>query len=109
MILLFGRTLFAIGLAGVLFSVAKLAVITTPAPSAYFAAPEGGEAHVKGCPYVDWSRKDLIRLAGRHAADKRGLCEHCLKGESPPSTSSAQSRLPDQAGIGQPQTRPAAN
>ncbi len=107
MTLLFARTLFAIGLAGVVFSVVKLAVINPPAPTAYFTTPEGGPAHVHGCPYVDWDRegKDLIRLPGKQAAEKIGLCEHCLRGGSPPSTASARSHSPARAETVSHQTR----
>lgn len=95
---LYARTLLAIGLVGVVFSVAKLAVIAQPVPTSYFACPEGGDAHASGCHYVDWSRKDLIRLAGRRAAEKRGLCEACIRGGSLTSTASTQSPSPARAG-----------
>lgn len=101
---LYARTLMVLGLAGVLFAGAKLAVIP-PAPASYYALPEGGPAHAWGCKWVDWTRTDLLRLAGPSAAKKRGLCEACIKGGSIPSTSSTQSRSPARAETARLRTR----
>jgi len=94
---LYARTLIAIGLAGFLFAGGRLAFVgltsgASPMAPQYFTVPEGGTAHVRGCPYVNWNRTDLIRLPGRKAAEKCGLCEACLKGET--RTASTRSRLP---------------
>ena len=94
---LYARTLLAIGILGALFACGRLAFVglthaqSPLAPVVYFATPEGGPAHIRGCPYVNWSRKDLIRLPGRRAAEKQGLCEECLSDTRQAST---RSRLP---------------
>jgi hypothetical protein len=64
---IYSRTLLAIGLAGVLFASGRVAFIglthgASPLAIEYFASPDGGPAHVRKCPYVDWNRTDLIRL-----------------------------------------------
>lgn len=98
---LYARTLIAIGLIGVLLASGRVAWVglthgASPLTTKYFACPEGGPAHVHGCHYVDWGRldKDLILLPGRHAAEKCGLCEECLKGEMQTRTASTRSRSP---------------
>lgn len=97
---LYARTLIAIGLAGFLFAGGRLAFVglthaeSPLAPVTYFVCPEGGPAHVRGCPYVNWNRTDLIKLPGRRAAEKSGFCEECLRGEQPQRTASAQFRQP---------------
>jgi hypothetical protein len=110
MIHLYARTLLALGLFGMLCSGGKLALIglthgASPQPT-YYALPEG-PAHKHGCPYVDWNRTDLRRLAGPRAAESRGLCEACcLKGESRPDTASARSPSPSPRGTALGQIRP---